>query len=287
MEPVISTTEPDNVEAVLFTRVADYGISAIRNWSFGELFVTSFFLSWGKECEHSKDLLQLSMTKSRLEDLRIFDVHVANLLKALSNQDSEVIDLGIWFPRLIADITAEFLFGESMGAIEKPDSTGFLRALHETLVVCENWAALGPPNSGESQDEFRDKYSKNVKKVHDFIDKQVGDPIELPDLTTARHDSGSSEEEEEGPGSFLEELFNLTDDEKFLHDESLTMFSATFEPVSTLLTNLFFVLAERPDLWELLRGEVGSLEGGKPEKSQLQAMKYHQYCLKECEISPA
>ena len=283
--PIISTTEPDNVEAVLFTRFADYGISVLRILSFRKLFGMSFFLSWGKEWKHSRDLLQLSMTKSRVADLWIFDMHVDNLIKALSNQISGIIDLGIWFPRLIADITTDFLFGVSMGTIEKPDSTGFLRALHEALLFCENEAALGPPNSGKPQQGSRNKFFENVKKVHDFIDKQVFDPTELPDLTTTRQDSGSSQEEE-GPGSFLEELCNLTDDEKFLCDESLTIFSATFEPVSALLTNLFSVLAKRPDLWELLRGEVGSLEGGKPEKGQLQHMKYHQYCLKECEIAP-
>ena len=286
MRSIISTTEPDNVEAVLFTHVGDYGISWLRIWSFRKLFDMSFFLSWGKEWKQSRDLLQLSMTKSRVEDLRMFEVHVGNLIFALSRQNSGIVDLGIWFPRLIADITTEIVFGQSMGTIEKPDSTGFLRALHEAQMVCENNATLGPPTSGEPRMGFCDKFHENVRKVNDFIDGQVIDGINLHESTTARQDSGSFKEEE-GPGSFLEELCNLTDNENFLCDESLTMFSATFEPVSTLLINLFFVLAKRPDLWELLRGEVGSLEGGKPEKGQLQDMKYHQFCLKECEISSA
>ena len=196
MEPVISTTEPDNVEAVLFTHLADYGISATREIYFGHFFREGFFLREGKKWSHSRDLLHLSVTKSRVEDLRISDVHV----------DNSIIDLGILFPRLIADMTTEFLFGESIGMIEKPDSTGFLRTLHDALVVCKIQAALDPPNSGEPQEEFCDKYSKNVKKVHAFIDEQVGDRIELPGLTSTRQGSGSLEEEEgeeEGPVAFL------------------------------------------------------------------------------------
>ena len=110
--------------------------------------------------------------------------------------------------------------------------------------------------------------------------------FELPDFANTRLDSGDLEEKEKGRGGFLDELCNLTNDEQFLRDNILTIFSATFDPVSILLTNLFFVLAKRPDVWELLRGEVGSLDGGKPDMSQLRAMKYHQFCLKECEIAP-
>ena len=283
--PVISTTEPDNVEAVLFTHFADYSVSTFRKISFGPFFGRSFFLKDGTNWKHLRSLLHFCMTKSRVENLRMLEIHVENLIQALSKQCSRTVDLRIWLPRLIADITMEFFFGESMGTIEKPDSTGFLRALHEALVVCEDDATFGPPNSGEPQQKFRNEFSENVKHVHDFIDQEVGNRIEIPDFTTTRQNFGNLEEEE-GPGSFLDELCNLTDDAFFLRDEGLTIFSATFESLSALLTNLFFVLAKRPDLWELLRGEAGSLEGGKPEKAQLQAMKYHQFCLKECEIFP-
>ena len=283
---VISTTEPDNVEAVLSTHSADYDINIYKQISSSMLFGSSFFLRDGKKWKHSRELLQLCMTKSPVEDLRMFEVHVGNLIKALSKQDSGIDDLGIWFPRLIADITSEYLFGESMGTIEKPDSTGFLRALHEALVVYEEGCTLGPPTSGDPQKRFCDNYSENVKKIYEFIDQKVDDIFFLPNFTNTEQDSGNLEEKEKGCGSFLDELCNLTDDARLLRDESLTIFSATFEPVSALLTNLFSVLAKRPDLWELLRGEVGSLEGGVPDRSQLRAMKYHQFCLKECETSP-
>ena len=286
--PVISTTEPDNVEAVLFTHFADYCVSTFRKESFAPVFGGSFFLKDGTKWKHVRSLLQLCMAKSRGESLRMFEVHLENLIQAFSKQESGTIDLAIWFPRLIADITTEFLFGKSMGAIEKPDSSGVLRALHEALEICEDDATLGPPNGGGLQLEYWNNLSDNVKNVHDFIDQKVRDRIKLPGFAISRQNSGSleeeeEEEEEEGTGSFLDELCNLTDDKKFLRDESLTIFSATVEPVSALLTNLFLVLAKRPDLWEILRGEVGSLEGRKPGKRQLQAMKYHQFCLKECE----
>ena len=58
----------------------------------------------------------------------MLDVHIGDPIKALTKQDSGIGDLGIWFPRLI-------LFGESMGTIQRPDSTGFLRALHEAFVL--------------------------------------------------------------------------------------------------------------------------------------------------------
>ena len=135
MAPVISTTEPDNVETVLFTHFADYGVSLLRQPSIAPLFSRSFFPSHGKEWKHSGDPLQRCIKKSPAENLRMFELHVENLIKALTKQDSGIVDLGIWFPRLIADMTTGFLFGGSMGTIQKPDSTGFLRALHEVLVL--------------------------------------------------------------------------------------------------------------------------------------------------------
>ena len=278
MTPVISTVEPENVKAVLSTNFSDYGIGSRRKMAFAPLLGRSIFQVDGPQWKHSRDLLQLCLTKSQMVNLPMFDVHITKLIKAISRQDSVAVDLGIWFSRLIADVTTDCLFGETMGSIEKPSSlrTEFAQAIHNAQAGCEDRWKKGPLASLFPHRKFY----RNVKTVHDYIDQHVERILGLHDSSNERPEAAHFEGEDRPV--FLYELSRLTDDQQFLRDEILTIFSAAFDPVVALLTNLFFVLAKKPDIWELLRAEVGPLDGKKPDISQLKSMKYHQFCLKEC-----
>lgn len=279
MTPVISTSEPENIKAVLSTNFGDYGIGSRRKRAFAPLLGKSIFQVDGPQWKHSRDLLQLCLTRSQVVDLPMFDLHVTKLIKAISRHGSATVDLGIWFPRLIADFSTDCFFGKGMGSIETPSSlsTEFVQAMHDAQAGCEDRWKLGHFSSLFPHREFY----RNVKRVHDFIDQHMERAMGLHDCSEGRPEVGRSEGEDRRV--FLYQLSKLTDDQQFLRDEILTIFSAAFDPVAALLTNLFFVLAKRPDVWELLRGEVRPLDGENPDISQLRSLKYHQFCLKECE----
>jgi cytochrome P450 len=80
---------------------------------------------------------------------------------------------------------------------------------------------------------------------------------------------------------FLRELAKLTDDRKTLRDELLGIFFAGRDTTSALLSNLFFVLARSPKIWQRLRDEVDQLGGARPTLDDLKTLKYLGFCLNE------
>lgn len=123
-------------------------------------------------------------------------------------------------------------------------------------------------------------FFKNVKRVHNFIDQHVERAMGLHNVSNGKPEAGNCEGDRR---VFLSELSQFTNDRQFLCDEILTTFFAAFDLVAAILTNLFFVLARKPDVWELVREEVGPLDGKKPDISQLRSIQYLRFCLKECE----
>jgi cytochrome P450 len=51
-----------------------------------------------------------------------------------------------------------------------------------------------------------------------------------------------------------------------------------------LLSNLFFMLAKNPAMWDKLRNEVATLNGSVPTYEDLRKLKYVQCCLNECKL---
>ena len=81
---------------------------------------------------------------------------------------------------------------------------------------------------------------------------------------------------------FLTELAKLSDDRIFLRGELLGIFFGGRDTTASLLTNMFFVIARRPDLWRKLKEEVAHLDGKEPTYDQLGRMIYLRWCLNEC-----
>lgn len=57
------------------------------------------------------------------------------------------------------------------------------------------------------------------------------------------------------------------------------------DTTACLLSNLFFVLARSPVIWQKLRAEVAVLEGRPPTYNELRALKYVRYCVNECKVA--
>lgn len=57
------------------------------------------------------------------------------------------------------------------------------------------------------------------------------------------------------------------------------------DTTASLLGNLFFVLAKKPEIWEKLRAEVACLQGRTPTYDELRSLRYVQCCVNECTIA--
>lgn len=276
MTPVINTIEPENITTMLTTQFDDYGVGSRRKEAFAPLLGESIFLVDGTRWKHSRGLLRPCFSRVEVENLPRFDLHVSNLINAIP-RDGTVVDLGELFPRLTADVTTDYMFVKSIMSLRDPSSlrNDFVEAMHESQTGCEERWLMGPFAKVVPQRSFY----RSVKKVHEFMDHHIEEAQKLHKSATP---NSRPEEGHQEPCLLLHELEKVSDDKQFLRDELLTFFFAGVDASAALLTNLLFVLAKRPDVWQGLRLEAESLQGEKPTIGQLRPLNYHQSCIKEC-----
>ncbi|PQE05941.1 cytochrome P450 alkane hydroxylase protein [Rutstroemia sp. NJR-2017a BBW] len=136
---------------------------------------------------------------------------------------------------------------------------------------------LGPLN----RLRYSPKAIKAQKAVFAYIDHFIDVALEKTKKKTA----GDSEKGETGPYSFLEELANIPSDRQVLRDQVLSLLLAGRDTTASLLSNLFFMLARYPDVFEKLRAEVMTLNGQLPSYDELRNLKYLRQCINECKLT--
>ena len=115
-----------------------------------------------------------------------------------------------------------------------------------------------------------------MNKVHEYTERFIR-------MATKYRESNFQETSEKNSGYvFLQELANSTEGKRKLRDELLTTLLAARDTTATVLGNLFFILARRPDVWYKLRSEVEKLAESPLTYDQLKRMDYVHHCLNEC-----
>jgi hypothetical protein len=89
-KPVITTTEPENVKAVLATNFKDFEFPTRRKNAFYTLFGHGIFTTDGKEWEASRALLRPSFNRSLIGDLEVFEQHVSKMIARIPRDESTV-----------------------------------------------------------------------------------------------------------------------------------------------------------------------------------------------------
>ena len=72
---------------------------------------------------------------------------------------------------------------------------------------------------------------------------------------------------------------------KRIREELINILLAGRDTTASLLSNMFFELARRPEIFAKLREEVATLEGRTPTYQELKNLKYVKWCLNECKSS--
>lgn len=172
------------------------------------------------------------------------------------------------------DSATEFLFGESTESLTKDSGDGFAEAFNRGQNFIANlsrwgsWAKLFPANKEWSQDR---------KFVHDFVDYYV-------DKVLAKRDqilSEKSNAEKPGRYIFIDELVRQTTDRIRIRSELLNVLLAGRDTTASLLTNTWFVLSKRPDIWAKLQAEIAQVSDDLPTFEQLKELKYLKALLNE------
>lgn len=183
------------------------------------------------------------------------------------------------FFQLTLDSATEFLLGESINSLTSPEGSPqqlFGKAFDAAQNQLPTRLRLGPFLWLYRNKEF----DRSCKRVHDYIDKFVDKALSRRNEThngDDKHDASMKQKY-----IFVNELARATNDPVQIRSELLNILLAGRDTTAGLLSNTFFVLARRPDIWAKLTAEVDQLDGQKPNYETLRNLKYVKYVLNEC-----
>ncbi|MCJ1335542.1 hypothetical protein MMC09_000814 [Bachmanniomyces sp. S44760] len=283
---VFNTIEPENIKTILALRFHDFGLGNRRKQAFSPLLGSAVFNSDGDEWKHSRGLLRPNFTLHQLNDLGILEGHTRNLIDRLTNERSAT-DLQDVFFRFTMDVATEWFFGESCLSLlshESEASDQFNSAFNRAQRTIAVNYTLGPFAKLADQTQFK----TDCKLLHEFVDRYVREALAIH--STATKSIAHPEEKPQDPLSsrpkdrylFLRELVAQTQDPAELRSQLLSTLVAGRDTTASLLSNLWFVLARRQDIWAKLRAEIDTLDGRKPDFAELKTLKYLQWCINEC-----
>ncbi|KAL4883334.1 cytochrome P450 [Aspergillus karnatakaensis] len=293
--PPITTIEPENVKAVL-SDINTFGLGPRRIQMLGPLSGHGIFTTEGGAWKRSRTLLRPNLTKSHALNLPMFERHISDLLHLIP-KDNTTVNLQTLFTSLTVDSGTELLFGVSSNSLretkEVDTNSSFAKSLDAAQEEIVKRDILGPVLVKlRSSREFK----RNLKTVHEFIDGYVAKALasykaeeereaeekrQLQGKGNAEEGEGEGEGGEEKRYIFLRELSRQTTDPLALRWETLNVLIAGRDTTAVLLSNTWFMLSRRPDIWTKLKAQLTSLDGTAPTYQQLTELKYVRWILLE------
>lgn len=275
---IYHTAEPDNIKAILAVKFSDWNLPDGRKRAFMPLLGQGIFTSDGAAWQHSRDLLRPNFSRTQVRDLDTFETHIQNLLLAIP-RDGSTIDLQDLFFRLTIDSATEFLFGESINTLAPGTPAQFSADFAETFTRAQAKVAEGTRTMGLTRLLNRAQFKKDTAFIHNFVDRYIERHLKLKT-------SENVEKDGEERYVFLNELTKETQDPQRIRAELLNVLLAGRDTTASLLSNAWFVLAKRPDIWANLRAEVDRIGSELPTFEKIKEMKYLRAFLKECKARP-
>lgn len=173
------------------------------------------------------------------------------------------------------DTATELFLGESAYSLVSSadaEPRRFADAFNRTQRTIANDFALGPFTIFSSRGTF----NQDCKLLRGFVDNYVRKALILRDTANKSCPKQSDERY-----VILYDLVKRTENPVQLRSEILGLLVAGRDTAASLLSNLWFTLSRRQDVWRRLRAENCSLKGEKPDLGSLKEMKYLQACLNE------
>jgi len=181
------------------------------------------------------------------------------------------VDLQPLFFNLTLDISTEFLLGKSTNLLAPGDTNkanaDFADAFNRGV------KSLGGAQGLLSHFLPSRQFRRDCRLIHAYVDAIV--------------DKALSENDDTAPTQkpdryvLLDELLEQTHDRIQIRSELLNILLAGRDTTASLLSNVWFELSRRPDIWTRLRTEVDALQGETPSFEQLRDMKYLRAVLNE------
>ncbi|KAE8377117.1 cytochrome P450 [Aspergillus bertholletiae] len=277
--PIIVTCEPQNIKTILSLKFKDFALGN-RIDSFGPLLGHGIFTTDGDHWAHSRAMIRPNFVKDQVAHLDIFEELMADLM-ALIPTDGTTVDLQELFFCYTIDSATEFLFGHSVQSLKKRlsgvklDDNDFASSFNYAQDAIAKNTRLGP-----LRHFFRDPKAEHCNQVcHDLVEQFVEKALKY--RANYDEEKAAAEDDKKRRYLFLQGLAQQTGDRRRIRDELMNVLLAGRDTTASLLSNMFFMLAKNPRIWNKLREEVASLEGRAPTYEQLRNLTYLKYCMNE------
>ncbi|KAK7534108.1 cytochrome P450 [Phyllosticta citribraziliensis] len=290
--PLIMTNEPANLQAVLATRFKDFALGPFRQPAMGHFLGKGIFTTDGAHWAASRAMIRPNFARDQVADLAMLESHVQDLLAVLPRDGHTEVDLQELFFRLTIDSATAFLFGKSADTLKEKlysndpamtrQGAKFAAAFAAAQEECLSFVQMGPLAALLKCKAKVGDGELAVDVVHSYVDQFVDEAVRYrQSLDEKQHAFGAADSPKEDKYVFLHELAKQTTDKRRIRDELLNVLLAGRDTTASLLGNLFFVLARRPDVWAKLKQEIAVLDGRTPTYEELRGFRYLKWCLNE------
>jgi cytochrome P450 len=280
--PFIATCESENVKTILSLKFNDFSVRH-RQGIFTDLLGNGIFNADGERWANSRHLLRPNFARDQVADLEAFERHVKLMLKHVP-RDGTTVDLQELFFRLTLDTATEFLFNHSTNSLrmvgqggEDNEDVVFGKAFNLAQENVTTHFRYGPFYRFMNNIEAK----KAIQVCHAYIERFVDEALKIRQDSDAEKTAGSGKDKY----FFIQEVVKQTTDKERIREELINILLAGRDTTASLLSNMFFQLAKRPDIYQKLRDEIAGLEGRMPSYEELRNLKYLKWCLNECKSS--
>ncbi|KAL6877358.1 cytochrome P450 [Trichoderma longibrachiatum] len=272
----VYTCDSRNIKHVLASGFEDFKLPRLRVNAMTGMLGSGIFTLNGKSWSHARGVLRPCFAKQNKESIvSMLETHFQALLGRIpADGTSAVVDLQPLFFWLTMDFATHFLMGRSTHVLHRASSHAKEKQFLDDYLTCSTEIVrkmqLGPLQMFSVNFAAMRARSRVFRYIDDFISASLG--------YERREEDGSMKT----GCNVLQGLAAVTTDRKQLRDQILHILVASRDTTACLLSNLFFVLARKPHIYEKLRREVISIAGVEPVTStQLNNMEYLKWCVQE------
>ncbi|KAI9658188.1 MAG: hypothetical protein M1831_004035 [Alyxoria varia] len=199
-------------------------------------------------------------------------------------KDGSPFDLQPLLFKLYLDTATVFLFGDSFSALKgetSAEAQQFLDAFDYAMFGSGMQIALGPLKKLYRDPKWLESCHISQKFAQRYVDKAISYRQSLLGRGQSEPPGDRNQEASQQRHTLLRGMAELTDNRVELRNQVLQALMAAQETTAALISNVFFLLARHPPVWQKLRLEVMSIGDRTLDTTVLQDLAYLRKLLNE------
>ncbi|KAN0093726.1 cytochrome P450 alkane hydroxylase-like protein [Hyaloscypha variabilis] len=269
------TADSANIQTILATQVDRFGNEPMNHKPCQPFLGDGIITRDGAFWKRSRQLINPIFSRAQVSTLPPSEVHVGRMIRRIP-RDGSTVDLQPSLKMLFLDSSTEFIFGKSANSLSPATNSPVARR----LPVLFNQALEGMfPRLMLGRFAFllkgsEKQWKKTCAEVHAIIDGFIDEEMELQ----AKLKTQGKELDTDGDSAYgyvlLRELVKQTDDKEYIRSELANIFFPARDTAAMLTSNVIFMVARRPEVWDKLRAEVLAIRDAELTFELLKSLKY-------------